>query len=331
MEIRKLQKTGGSSLTITLPKKWLDRSKLQDKDAVAVHGLDAGYLLLKPSITTQVQKAIFAIDGLDANTLLRELIAYYLSGTDEIVIRSQNINSEQRNWVRNLTNAFIGFEIVDESAKEITLKNIFDDKKFTIPQRIDKMFTITETMFEDSLKALSENNTTLAQDIVGRDFEIDKLHWAIVRQFHSLISFKLFEEEIGITFIDLHYFEMVSTQLERIADHAVKIANAIIETPQENLQSIAKSKNFKMITEKIIAMLHDTAFMVKSLDTNMAHKILDQSKEVELAITVEKRHYAKSNLVEIITEDSFDRIRGYIMNIAEMTIDQSVLQRELQQ
>lgn len=331
MEKRKIQKTGGSSLSITLPKKWTDNAKLQDKDEVFIYQ-NFGNVILQPGFAKQnVIKALFPIDNISKKRLFRELIAYYLSGANEIVIQSQKITPEQRNEIRNLTNAFIGFEIVDESTEEIVIKNILDDTKFPIPQRIEKMFAITKTMFEGTLRAFSENDKLLAQDIIERDFEIDKLHRAIIRQFHSLISFKVFEEELGITYIDSHYYENISTQIERIADHAVKIAKAIIVTPEKELEKIVATKSLIAITEKIIAMLDDASRIVEKLDSELAHEVLDKGDELEKAIMLmlKRRQQSEIHLVEVITEDSFDRIKGYIMNIAEMTIDQSILRNEL--
>lgn len=333
MEKRKLQKTGGSSLTITLPKKWTGNLKLRDKDVINVYSQKIGNLILHPASSKQNStKAEFKIDDLPKERLIRELISHYLSGANQIVIKSQKITLEQRSEIRNLTNAFIGFEIIDESTQEIVIKNILDDTKFPIPQRIEKMFLIAQTMFKDTFIAFSQNDKLLAEDIIERDFEIDKLNRTITRQFHSLISFKIFEEEIGIDYIDLNYYEKISNQIERIADHVVKIAKSIIATPDETLKKVASSKNLVKVTQKMIAILVDAAMIVEKLDKQLAHEVLDKNHEVEKIITMKKHPkseaYQEVYQIEIITDDSFDRIRGYIMNIAEMTIDQSVLQVE---
>lgn len=48
MDMRKLQQTGGASLTITLPKKWIAKNSLKDKDILRVVESKLNYLILEP-------------------------------------------------------------------------------------------------------------------------------------------------------------------------------------------------------------------------------------------------------------------------------------------
>lgn len=59
--------------------------------------------------------------------------------------------------------------------------------------------------------------------------------------------------------------------------------------------------------------------MVRNLDKLQAHKILDGDTELERLIYSSKR--MKLSYEGAIVEDSLDRLRGYLMNIAELTID----------
>jgi hypothetical protein len=59
--------------------------------------------------------------------------------------------------------------------------------------------------------------------------------------------------------------------------------------------------------------------MVRHLDKVQAHKILDGDHELERLIYSSKR--MKQSYEGALIEDSLDRLRGYLMNIAELTID----------
>ncbi|MGH7204524.1 MAG: PhoU domain-containing protein, partial [Candidatus Levyibacteriota bacterium] len=228
MDTRRLQRTGGSSITITLPKKWIEQNELNDKDILKLSSPTSHVLLLEPiGRKKMLSKSILNADGITDTWLTRDIVAHYIAGIDEITIQSKRISPEQRSNIRNLSNFLTGFELIDETAEKIVLRNIFDPSKFPITKNIEKMFLTTISMFQDALKAIIENDKLLAKDVVGRDFEVDKLLLIIARQRNSLEQNKISKEELGMNLSDLHYYEDVATQVERIADHAVKIARVV--------------------------------------------------------------------------------------------------------
>ncbi len=317
METRKLQRTGGSSLTITLPKKWIAQNDLNDKDLLKIISPTLHTLILQPlSRNKRISRSSINYENLTDTMLKREIIARFISGVDEIIINSSRISHEQRNKIREISNFLTGFEIIDESAEKIVLRNIFDPTKFPIPKNIEKMFLTTISMFHDALQALKENDKMLGQDVISRDFEIDKLHLIITRQRHSLSLDKISQEDIGLTMSDLHYYEDVATQLERIADHGVKIARAV-ENSDRKFE--VRSVNTSLLLEKS----HD---MVKKLDRILAHEILEQISAIKIETISLKVRDPEEAYVAHLVEDSSDRVRGYIKNIAEITINQSAEQ-----
>jgi len=324
MEIRKLQLTGGSSLAITLPKKWADHFGLKSKDTVVIYSQKSGALIIQPARhKKQLLKTVLKIDDFTKDMLTREIIAHYISGSDEVTIKSKKITHDQRNRIREVSHSLIGYEIIDESSEEVSIKNIFDATKFPIIQNVGKMFVITKSMFNDAIKAIAQNDKPLARDVIDRDFEVDKLQLAIMRQFYTLIQGREYDEEIGLSQMDLNYYENVATQLERIADHAVKIAKAVI-TASKKLESIASSY-IKNIAKKVLPLLEYSEEMVQKLDKILAHKILSKNPEIESILSVDK---AVKSFEEMIVTDSLDRLRGYVMNIAEITIDQSIAKKK---
>lgn len=324
MEIRKLQLTGGSSLAITLPKKWADHFGLKSKDTVVIYSQKSGALIIQPTHhKEQLLKTVLKIDDLTKDMLTRELIAHYISGSDEVTISGQRITHDQRNRIREVSHSLIGYEIIDESSEEVFIKNIFDAAKFPVIQNVEKMFVIAKSMFNDAIKAITQNNKPLARDVIDRDFEIDKLQLAIMRQFYASIQGRVYDEEIGLSQADLNYYENVATQLERIADHAVKIAKAVI-TADKKLESLVSS-HIKNIAKKVLPLLEYSEEVVRKLDKTLAHKILSKNQEIESILFVDK---AVKSFEEMIVVDSLDRLRGYVMNIAEIAIDQAIAKRK---
>ena len=312
MEKRYIQRTGGTSFTVSLPKHWVEKYGLHDKDAVELTVQPNGALLIQPArdqaaFTTTVHK----IDGLSSSELTREIIGIYLSGADEIVLKGKRLTQPQRTQIRRVAQSLMGMEIIDESSQEVVIRNIFDNSRLSIPQNITQMFVMTQTMFADVMKALSTKDILLAQDVADRDLEIDKLHFIIIRQFRSLITGILSEENTGISLLNCNYYSFVATQLERIADHAVKISEVVNSPTTKSNHDAPELEN---ATKQIVALLKRSEQMVKTINKQTAHTILDEFQTSE-----------KLTALEPIVADSLERVMRYVCNIAEMTIDQSLI------
>lgn len=323
MEVRKLQKTGGSSLILTLPKKWVDEIGLKDKDTVKIVSQNSGTLSVYPTNFKQhILKSSLVITNLTNMMITRELIAHYISGVDEISIISKQLTPEQRKEIRKLFQLLIGFEIIDESSTKMLVKNVFDATKFPIPQSIEKMFHITTSMIVDAYQAFFTQNILLAKDVIDRDFEVDKLYLTITRQLHVLTRNKISEEEVQLHPGDLYYYEDIATQLERIADHAVNVATVgSFEYKQERTDSFASSQK---LVKEIVSLIQQAEEMVEKEDNILAHTILNISENIGKVLSPYERLDQKISQMQLLIEGSLDRIRRYIMNMAEITIDQHV-------
>ncbi len=322
MDVRRLQKTGGASLVVTLPKKWITSNNLHDKDAVEMSIDRELGLVIKPiSVKRSLLQSSLSIEGLSSAMLTRELIGHYVSGVDEIIIHSKKILPEQRTKIRSLCGILLGFELLDESSEKIVLKNVFDPTKFSMSQNIEKMFLITTSMLEDAYKALTQHDQVLATDVINRDAEIDKFQIAITRQLYACVRKKVSLHDLGLTELDLFFYQNIATQLERIADHAEKIAKTagvsdITGTP---------IRISVVVITTLTHLLYACQEMITTLDIDVAHKILDNSRGIENQIYSKITRKHKASLAWDVLEDSLDRIRGYIMNMAEITIDQAIL------
>ena len=322
MEKRKLQRTGGSSFSLTLPKEWVSRFALTSQDIVHVVPQKTGTLVVSPaSLKALSAKTTLMIDGFSKDQLIREFIAVYVAGFDEVTIKAKKFTTDQRAAIRLLPQYLIGFEIIDESSEMMVFKNIFDASKLPIPKSIEKMFTIVQSMFDDALMAVSNHDAGLAKDVQERDFEVDKLHLFLTRQLHSLLQDKISEQHVGLDRLDLYFFQTVALQLERIADHAVKIA--LVGVLQAKKPEKALVSAYHKVTEKLLMLLRTSGEMVRKLDRKQAHAILDMNPSLEKLIHSQSSDHAKS-AVGVLIADSLDRLRGYIMNIAEAVIDQSL-------
>src|SRR3989344_3085203 len=323
MEKRRLQRTGGASLTVTLPKEWVKKQSLSGSQQVAMYAQSSGTLLIKPMpISGTPSPAILNFKNLTPEMGMREAVALFIAGVNEIEFRSANLTQTQRSHIRSIADRLIGFEIIDESSDKVVIRNILDIAKLPIPDMVDKMFLLARSMLEDAINAAIEGNADTAQDIIGRDREIDKLHLVITRQFHSVLADRILEEELGLDRSAISYYRTAALQLERIADHAVKIAKTIVPSKSVNAST---TKALSPALTELFNIFSDVKTMSRTANQGLAHKVLNQGNDLEDRLVRLRQQSRQNTALFVILLDSLDRTRGYLMNIAEATIDHATV------
>ena len=88
-EVRKLQSTGGSTFTVSLPKPWVIEQGLQSRDSLRVDWRPSGALRITPlnMPSSPKKQAFFDCQSLPQDSLHDHLMGAYISGADLIVIQ----------------------------------------------------------------------------------------------------------------------------------------------------------------------------------------------------------------------------------------------------
>ncbi|MDR7072756.1 Na/Pi cotransporter family protein [Fictibacillus barbaricus] len=88
---------------------------------------------------------------------------------------------------------------------------------------INEMFDLTLMTLTKAVNALEENNSHLADEVLGLEDKIDKMERTLRKQHIIRMNEGACEGNAGIVFVD------IISNLERIGDHAVNIAEAVLE------------------------------------------------------------------------------------------------------
>ncbi|MDN7023874.1 phosphate uptake regulator PhoU [Methanoculleus sp. FWC-SCC1] len=238
MEIRKVQITGGSSYIVSLPKTWVKAASIQKNDPVGLITQPDGSLLITPKIRgEQVQrvKEFEANAGTDPAFLLRYLVGAYIAGYTSIRITSKGrLPPLIRKLVRDFTQMAVGQEVVNETDDSITIKDLLNPSEMPFANTLRRMSVIVRAMQEDAIVALRNRDSPLAEDVIARDNEVDRLHWLIARQNQLILLDMTLSRKMNIPIgTALHYF-LISRIIERIGDHATQVAkNALLLADRE--------------------------------------------------------------------------------------------------
>lgn len=320
--------TGGSSYIITLPKQWIRSLNIKKNDSVGLIAQSDGNLLITPNLNKEQFQKIkkFDVSNIkDQDFLLRRLIGAYITGYNSIELNSSDrMTPSVKMTVRKFTQTTIGQEIVEETDTNIIIKDLLNPTEMPFDRTIKRMYIIVKGMYEDILSSIIKNDKKLAEDIISRDNEVDRLHWLVARQHNIIMQNVSFAEKMGITIELANTSFLISRIIERIGDHVIRIAkNAISifdkkidEKLLENLQSASINaiaifnKSINSFLRRDVRGANETIEIVKKLEL--------KCKELNKILLKQKGEFVISMGYVI---DSIRRIGDYSSDISENVIN----------
>ncbi|KOX93539.1 phosphate uptake regulator PhoU [Haloarcula rubripromontorii] len=225
METRKVQVTGGSTYTVSLPKEWATENDVSAGSVVEFHA-ERDLLLLAPQRDNDRVEGSLDVEGLEnRHELTRAVMTMYVSGFDIIQLEATRITAEQRRIIRDATQGLVGLEMIEETTDRVVLQDLLDSSELSVHNAITRMRLVSLTMLSDAVEALIEDDDNLAADVMQRDDDVDRLWYMVSRVFRTVLRNPTAANEIGFPRETVFDFQSSARQLERIADHATKIAS----------------------------------------------------------------------------------------------------------
>lgn len=334
METRKLQKTGGSTFVVSLPKHWVLSSNLKEGDPVSLTVDDHGFLILDPSLGARrpVQKAEIQVDEReDPVHLMRRLIGLYVSGHDEIVVRSKlRIAPETRKTIRDFARRVIGSEIVEESANTISVQDVADHANLDMRKIIRRMHLMCRSMLADALDALIRGDADLANDVVARDDEVDRLYWFTAKQRSMILRDPGVARKMGVGVPESAFYLAASKALERIADHAARIAYSVAALKGERIPE-KLIKEVQSYGSKVASVLDSSVESLLRGDIGLANKVADEQERLREGggriMHQIMEHRGKGTVPLALVVESLERTGMYSADVAETAINLGVAGR----
>ncbi len=330
IETRKVQKTGGSSYIISLPKVWIDKHGVDNHDTLGILSQPDGNLLITPQINTEKIikiKEINVDDFKDDNYLFRILIGVYIMGFSKIILKSsKKFEPYIRECITNFTQIAIGPEVVEESSNFIIIKDLLNPTEMPFEKTIKRMYILVHDMHDDAIKAFETGDKILAEDVIKRDNDVDRLLWLIGRQSHIVLRDIILCQKMGLTLEQASQYHSMSKFLERIGDHAVRIAKNVLlieydKIEKDLIKNILEASNLSLnLLDKSL-----DAWLQKSI--NLANENIEDINEL-LSMT-EKISLNTTNSAELSIAvgyiiESIRRTGEYAGDISEIIINNLV-------
>jgi phosphate uptake regulator len=322
-----VQVTGGSTYTVSLPKDWATANDVSSGTTVEFHA-EQDLLLLTPQRDESRTEGELDISGLEDGELRRAVMTMYVSGFDVIRLTTDRMTAGQRRTVRDATQGLVGLEVIQEMPDEMVLQDLLDSSELSIENAVTRMQLVGLTMLEDALEALLTDNDKLANDVVERDDDVDRLWFMTSRVFRTVLRNPTEATEIGFPRDTIYDLQSSARQLERIADHATKIAELSIEVGEIPANAADPLRELHAEAARIPDMAMD-ALLADDGDeaVELATEARQQIEVVDdLARTVDAEiHEFDPHLAQVLglVIDSLSRTADYGTNIAESALQKA--------
>ena len=313
MEIRKIQKTGGSTLVVSLPKVWCQNFDLKVGSKVMLNYNDKGGIMMEPFEKSQTSTgAVVDIKkNADMENEMRMLISKYIQGVKRINIRSED-KKAMDDVIHRFLEFTIGFEIIDEKTNEATLEDLISLPMLTFEKGMRRMVTLVRSIVTESI-----SDQKIPFDyILQKEDEVDKFNIYIQRLFsQSLKDYSVLQLNKISSSEALSYL-LVSRALERIADHGLRIYSLLGQKKLNN----SDLKNYIKSATEIMNRSMEYFFKKDVRSANLEISKKEYFKSERDNINRSLRDKADGILLAEILEDA-ERIALYSTDICELIMD----------
>jgi phosphate uptake regulator len=328
VERRKVQVTGGSTFTVSIPKQW-----------ATAHGVEAGSeiefytegesLSLTPARTTEAAEGSLGIDDLAGEELKRAVMTMYVSGFEVMELTATRITSDQRRTIREATQALVGLEVLEETGESIVIRDLLDSAELSIHNAVTRMRLIALSMLTDAVAGVVAVDHEMAADVIERDDDVDRLWMVVSRIFRATLRSPKAAEEVGLDREACFDYQSAARQLERVADHATKIGHLTLQIENPVPDDVREALDeLHTASAEVIDLSMAALFAEENTEAtktgNRAREAVQEIDERARAIDELLRELdpSRAQLLGLVV-DSVSRSADYGGNIAETALQKA--------
>lgn len=168
----------------------------------------------------------------DINKILEreEKIDNLTKGITQFMVKltNSNITTPENNYVTSLFHAVHDLERIGdhcENMAEFTQNMIDENLEFSPSAKVEleEMFRETQKCVRNAITALENNNIDLAEKVIKEEERVDNLEKSLRQKHIERLVNNECNPLVGVVFLD------VLTNMERVSDHALNLAQIVIE------------------------------------------------------------------------------------------------------
>jgi len=329
-ETRKLQRIGGNTLYVSLPKRWTNRMQLKQGDKVTLVPQPDDSMYIYPTAKQErPREIILKINAKDSRqSLKRGVMAAYVDGFDIINLKAEErLTEEQHDIIREIVDHLFGLELIEVTGNTITIQCLLK-QNLPIEKTMQRIHNVILSMFSETVSALKEQDINLVKDLTRRMHDIKRLSLVTNRLLRSLILFPRSAEQREVSLIDCVDYLRILHIIAEIADNVNKISESVMTLGEQVLP--------KSILEPLcqtcipIQDLYDQSIRaLLSKNIPLANRVLDSKLTLENLWKLCREADEKSEISSLALSyaylliDNLKQIKQYAAEIAEIAIDRA--------
>jgi len=227
---RRLQRIG-SSILISLPSEWIKSNKLTKGSTVPIEVNRDNTISIFPSLEDaddKTKEVTITYSPASMDTLVNQVYGAYLLGYDMIRIKAGlQISFDDADRIKRAMRKLVGLEIIDEDGLNITAQFLLDENTLDAEKILRRMSSIVAGMYRDVLDAIRSKENSIGRVISGRDDEVDRQYFLLVRLIRSAMMDQKLAGKLNLSNIDILDYRIAANHLESAGDSIVDLASSI--------------------------------------------------------------------------------------------------------
>lgn len=201
---RKLQKVGGGTYTVSIPKEWATDQSLSAGDRVHLYPDGDGSLVVcrdddgsAPASATVPVPTAAGQSTADADRTAADatdpfasvLAAAYAAGVERLTLTATDgFDEAHRRRVERLVRDRTGMRVTDATASAITVRTILDDDQVSVERTVVQLQFVALSLFRTAVDGVLTPSAIDGDRVADRREEATRLHSLVTRQFDRSLS-----------------------------------------------------------------------------------------------------------------------------------------------
>jgi phosphate uptake regulator len=155
------------------------------------------------------------------------------------------LTADERRAARRCVRTMVGLSVTEETTEHVAVENLLATSEVSVRQSVTQLqftaLSMHRTAIERVTRRVAGESVESAPALDDRDDEVDRLFEMLTRHFNrSLTDFEEVDD-LDVNRPELFDYYLVARQIERIADHAVRIGTLADAVERDSTSSRAES------------------------------------------------------------------------------------------
>ncbi len=235
-------------------------------------------------------------------------------------LKAKSITPEQKKDITAIVKKLIGIEIIEETHEKIVIQDISNLGDMPIDMSFRRMHIKVQWTLDSIIRAMGTDDVSLASEVIKQDDEIDRLHLLISKQFMDILLHSRISEKSELGLVGAFYYRLASDQLERMSDHAGKIAGIFLDYREKIPRSILDE--IMKIGTVSYQLVIDSVSSFTKCNVELANRVIEEHKKIGEQLHRIRYPATALNPDTVMSigliEDSVKRIGDYAANIQSL-------------